>query len=216
MFWPGKKVLITAGPTREFLDPIRFLTNASSGKMGLALAREARKKGAKVVVILGPCAEPLPRGVAVTSIVTALQMHREVMKRRRGADVIIAAAAVGDWRFAAQAKHKIKKTSGRLKLTLISNPDILKEAGRVRRAGQILAGFALETKNRRSHALEKLKKKNIDLIVANGPDNLAAGLARITIYSRNFPSLKVGPVSKTAAAKVILSSIEKEAGLHER
>lgn len=212
MFWTGKKVLITAGPTREFLDPIRFLTNASSGKMGLALAKEARKKGAKVVVVLGPSGEPAPRGVKIVPVVAALDMHREVMKRRRAADVIIAAAAVGDWRFAAQAKHKIKKNGGRLRLTLIANPDILKEAGRLRRAGQVLAGFALETKNRRGHALEKLKKKNIDLIVANGPGNLAAGLAQVTIYSRSRPPVSVGPVSKAAAARVILSAIEKEGG----
>jgi phosphopantothenoylcysteine decarboxylase / phosphopantothenate---cysteine ligase len=180
----GRRVLITSGPTREHLDPIRFLSNASSGAMGFALAAAARALGAQVTVVSGPTALRAPRGVTVVPVVTALDMRRETLKRSRGAALVIGAAAVSDWRFAAVSKHKLKRGPGRLRLTMIPNPDIIKEAASLRRPGQVFVGFALETRRAAEHARSKLVRKRLDLIVANGPASLASGRARATLVTR--------------------------------
>jgi phosphopantothenoylcysteine decarboxylase/phosphopantothenate--cysteine ligase len=181
----GRRVLITSGPTREFLDPIRFLTNASSGAMGFALAAAARALGARVVVVSGPVALPPPRGVTVVPVTTALEMRREVLKRSRGAAVVIGAAAVSDWRFSSVARHKIKRRAGARRLTVIANPDIIKDAASVRRPGQVFVGFALETRRVAESARRKLVKKGLDLVVANGPENLASGRASAILVRRD-------------------------------
>ena len=142
----GRRVLITSGPTRELLDPVRFLTNASSGAMGFALAAAARRLGARVTVVSGPTALPAPRGVEVVPVVTALQMRREVLRRVRASDLVVGAAAVCDWRVARVPRHKIKREPGRLRLTLVPNPDIIRDAASRRRPGQVFVGFALETR----------------------------------------------------------------------
>ena len=141
----GRRVLITSGPTREHLDPVRFLSNASSGAMGFALAGAARSLGAKVTVISGPTSLPSPRGVAVVPVVTALEMRRETLKRSRAATLVIGAAAVSDWRFIEKdtSTHKIKRRPGLLRLTLVPNPDIIKEAASMRRPGQVFVGHAV-------------------------------------------------------------------------
>lgn len=202
----GRRVLITAGPTREHLDPIRFLSNASSGAMGFALAGAARALGADVTVVLGPTTLRPPRGVAIVSVVTALEMRRETLKRSRAAALVIGAAAVSDWRFLDKttSKHKLKRRPGPLRLTLIPNPDIIKEAASRRRPGQVFVGFALETRRAVEHALEKLTGKGLDLVVANGPSNLSSGRARATLVARAF-ARPIPEGSKARVARVIVA-----------
>ncbi len=201
----GRRVLITSGPTREHLDPIRFLTNASSGAMGFALAAAARSLGALVTVVSGPTALSAPRGVAVVPVGTALEMRRETLKRSRGAALVIGAAAVSDWRFSHEetSRHKLKRGPGRLRLTLIPNPDIIKDAASLRRPGQVFVGFALETRRAAEQAREKLVRKGLDLVVANGPSNLASGRARATLVSRaGARRIPEGPKARVARAIV--------------
>lgn len=199
----GRRVLITSGPTREFLDPVRFLTNASSGAMGFALAFAARALGAKVTVVSGPVSLPAPRGVAVVRVTTALQMRREVLKRSRGAALVIGAAAVSDWRVARTAAHKIKRSARAVRLTLVPNPDIIKDAASRRLPGQIFVGFALETRRAEAYARAKLARKGLDLIVANGPENLASGRARAILISRaGTRRIPEGPKVRVARAIV--------------
>lgn len=199
----GRRVLITSGPTREHLDPVRYLTNASSGAMGFALAAAARALGARVTVVSGPVALPAPRGVTVVPVTAALQMRRETLKRARAADLVIGAAAVSDWRFASPSRHKVKRRPGSLRLTVIPNPDIIKDAASRRRPGQVFVGFALETRRAVAHARAKLAAKGLDLVVANGPGNLASGRARVALVSRDgVRALPEGPKSRVARAIV--------------
>jgi phosphopantothenoylcysteine decarboxylase/phosphopantothenate--cysteine ligase len=183
------------------------MTNASSGRMGWALAREARRLGASVVVVTGPCAlKPLPR-VRTLPVVSALQMRRAVLARCRKADIVIAAAAVSDWRFPEAFRHKVKGSRAALRLTLIPNPDIIKDVGRRRRKHppQILVGFALETRRRAAAAREKMLKKGLDLIVANGPSSLGGGTTSFSLLSRDERSPRVvARGSKAQAARAIL------------
>ncbi len=204
--WKNRTVLITSGPTREFLDPIRFLSNASSGRMGYALAAEARRLGARVWVVSGPSLLPPPRGVRVIAVVTALQMRRRVLALAAKADVVIAAAAVSDWRFAARASRKLRR-SGPLRLTLIPNPDIIKEVGRRRTSPrQVLVGFALETTSGLKAVRAKMEKKGLDLIVANGPSSLAGGRSRAVILGRSG-ARALPEMSKRLAARAVLREV---------
>ncbi len=213
--WGRRRVLITSGPTWEHLDPIRYLTNSSSGRMGHALASRARRLGARVTLVSGPTALKAPRGVRLIRVVSALEMRRAVMARARRADVVIGAAAVGDWRFARVCRDKVKR-SGRLSLTLIPNPDIIKEVGlapwRRRKGGgqgrQVVVGFALETRRRLAHARRKLAEKGLDLIVANGPGNIASRTASIMIIGRDgrpIETIRAG--TKSAAAARVLKRV---------
>ena len=210
----GRRVLITAGPTREHLDPVRFLSNASSGAMGFALAGAARALGAKVTVVLGPTALRAPRGIAIVPVVTALQMRRETLKRSRAAALVIGAAAVSDWRFAHEATstHKIKRRPGPLRLTLIPNPDIIKDAASLRRPGQVFVGFALETRRAVEQARAKLVRKGLDLVVANGPANLASGRARATLVAPG----SVRPIPEGSKARVARAIVNAAVKLLER
>ncbi|MBX5484509.1 MAG: bifunctional phosphopantothenoylcysteine decarboxylase/phosphopantothenate--cysteine ligase CoaBC, partial [Myxococcaceae bacterium] len=168
----GTKVLITAGPTREYLDPVRFISNPSTGKMGLALAHEARDRGAEVTVVLGPTNAGVVerKGLTVVDVVSAEDMAREVLARVEQCDVLIAAAAVSDFRPATRSAQKVKKTDQGETLSLVRTPDVLLEASR--RVAQkdsrpLLVGFAAETEDVERHAREKLTKKSLDWIVAN-------------------------------------------------
>ena len=205
----GRRVLITSGPTREHLDPIRFMTNASSGAMGFALAEAARALGAKVTVVSGPTSLRAPRGVAVVPVVTALEMRRETLKRSRAAVLVIGAAAVSDWRFSNKntSRQKIKRRPGLLRLTLVPNPDIIKDAASLRRPGQVFVGFALETRRAAGHARAKLVRKGLDLIVANGPANLSSGRARATLVwresVRSIPEGSKARVARTIVAEAV-------------
>lgn len=209
----GRSVLITSGPTREYLDPVRFLTNASSGAMGFALAAAAKAAGARVTVVSGPVALPAPRGVKVVPVTSALEMRRETLKRSRRADAVIGAAAVSDWRLAKTAAHKIKRSNAALRLTLIPNPDIIKDAATGRRPGQIFVGFALETRRAARHAKGKLARKGLDLVVANGPASLASDRIAATLVGKDrIRRLPPGPKAKVA--KTVVAEITRL--LHER
>ena len=204
----GRTVLITSGPTREFLDPVRFLTNASSGAMGFALATAARASGAKVIVISGPTDLEPPPGIRVVTVVTAMQMRRETLRRVRAANVIIGAAAVSDWRVAKVKAHKIKRNASSLRLTLIPNPDIIKDAASLRRPGQLFVGFALETRRATAHARGKLARKGLDLVVANGPASLASGRIAATLVGKGW-TRRLPPGPKAGVAKIVVAEITR-------
>jgi phosphopantothenoylcysteine decarboxylase/phosphopantothenate--cysteine ligase len=170
----GKRIIVTAGPTREPFDPVRFITNYSSGKMGYALAIAARRRGACVVLISGPSALPVPMGVEFVPVSSAVDMHDAVMRHFESADVVVKSAAVADFRPSSRAQEKIKKKGGPLLLALERNPDILAEIGK-RKGGQVLVGFAMESEDLLGNAKIKLKKKNLDLIVANDLKQSGAG-----------------------------------------
>ncbi|MGB5231337.1 MAG: bifunctional phosphopantothenoylcysteine decarboxylase/phosphopantothenate--cysteine ligase CoaBC [Desulfoprunum sp.] len=163
----GERVLITAGPTREHLDPARFLSNRSSGKMGYALARTAFRRGAEVHLVSGPVALPCPAGVRRVSIQTAREMHAAVSQLADAASVIVKAAAVADFRPAVEEREKVKKDRAGLSLELSRNPDILHELGQTKKEGQILVGFAAESSNLEAEGRKKLATKNLDLIAVN-------------------------------------------------
>jgi len=162
----GEVVLVTAGPTREPLDPVRYITNYSSGKMGYALALAAGRRGAEVVLVSGPTALPAPRGVACLSVSSALEMREKVLEHLDRATVVIKAAAVADYRPARKSSSKIKKSGEGLVIDLERNPDIIAEVG-MKKGDRVLVGFAMETDDLVTNARKKLVEKNMDLIVAN-------------------------------------------------
>ncbi|MEQ1918314.1 MAG: phosphopantothenoylcysteine decarboxylase, partial [Elusimicrobiota bacterium] len=204
----GRTVLITSGPTREFLDPVRYLTNSSSGAMGFALAVAAKAAGAKVTVVSGPTELEPPPGIHIVKIVTALEMRKETLRRSRGAAVIIGAAAVSDWRVALKSSHKIKRNNSPLRLTLIPNPDIIKDAAAKRRPGQLFVGFALETRHATAHARAKLARKGLDLVVANGPESLASKRIAATLVAKSW-TRRLPPGPKARVAKIVVAEITR-------
>ncbi len=204
----GRRVLITSGPTREPLDPVRYLSNASSGAMGFALAAAAKSLGAKVTVVCGPVALPAPKGVRVIPVITALQMHRETLRLAARQDVVIGAAAVADWRPARFSSRKLKRGAGPASLTLVPNPDIIKDAAARRVPGQVFVGFALETHRAAAYARRKLVRKGLDLVVANGPATLASGSIRATLVRRDgLRRLSTAP--KARVARAILDEVSR-------
>jgi phosphopantothenoylcysteine decarboxylase/phosphopantothenate--cysteine ligase len=170
----GEKVLVTAGPTREEIDPVRFISNYSSGKMGYAIARAARRRGAEVTLVSGPTSLDEPYGVAVKQVVSACGMREAVLAKAPGSSIIIKAAAVADYRPALRADAKIKKTARPMALELIRNPDILEELGKEKGA-RLLVGFAAETGDLLQNAGKKLAGKNLDMVVANDISQAGAG-----------------------------------------
>ncbi|NOX81027.1 MAG: bifunctional phosphopantothenoylcysteine decarboxylase/phosphopantothenate--cysteine ligase CoaBC [Deltaproteobacteria bacterium] len=176
----NQHILVTAGPTREPIDPARYLSNRSSGKMGYALARTARRRGAQVSLVSGPVALEPPPGVELFRVNTAREMHEQVMRLREQASIIIKAAAVADFRPARSETRKIKKSSGPQAIDLVANVDILAELGRKRRPGQILVGFAAESHDHESEGARKLHDKNLDLIVVNDICGRETGFAADT------------------------------------
>ncbi len=163
----GLTVLITAGPTREALDPVRFISNRSTGRMGFAVAEAAAAAGAQVVLVSGPVGLKTPVGVERLDVESAVEMHAAVMKRVRQADIFIATAAVSDYRAAHAAERKIKKTQDALTLELVRNPDILAEVAALRSHRPFTVGFAAETHDVLQYAEDKRRRKNLDLIAAN-------------------------------------------------
>lgn len=206
----GRRVLITSGPTREAIDPVRFLSNASTGTMGHALARAALRRGAAVTLVSGPVPSAPPRGVDVVGVVTALEMRRETLKRLRRCDVLIAAAAVSDWRVASPAKRKLPKAAVGKTLRLIANPDIVAEAAKRRRGGcPLIVGFALETHDWLAHGRKKLERKGLDMIVVNGISSLGSKRTRFAVLSRDGGRLLFPAMTKTRAAGAIIAIISK-------
>ena len=173
----GLRVLVTAGPTREAIDPVRYLTNRSTGKMGYAIARAAAGRGAKVTLVSGPTALPAPLFVETVPVESADDMFREVTTRAENADLIIKAAAVADYRPVTVADDKIKKNDGDMAIPLTRTRDILGYLGQHRRPGQVLCGFSMETKDMLNNSRRKLEKKNLDLIAANNVKVPGAGFA---------------------------------------
>lgn len=206
----GQQVLVTAGPTRETLDPARFLSNRSSGKMGYALARAARRRGAQVVLVAGPVALDDPPGVEVVHVVSAREMYAEVMQRSDRASIIIKSAAVADFRPARTESSKVKKHAAPQSLALEPNPDILAELGRHRRDGQLLVGFAAESQDHEEEAGRKLREKNLDLIVVNDicGDNAGfeANTNQVTLIDRQG-ALPLPLLSKEQTAERICDHI---------
>ncbi|MEP6961674.1 MAG: bifunctional phosphopantothenoylcysteine decarboxylase/phosphopantothenate--cysteine ligase CoaBC [Acidobacteriota bacterium] len=208
----GETVLITAGPTQEPLDPVRYVTNRSSGKMGYALAVAAREQGARVILVSGPVNIPEPEGIEVVRVRTAIEMRRAVMDRLEESDIIIKSAAVADYHRADVPKHKVKKTATRLSLELDPTPDILAEVGR-NKGERILIGFAAETQNLTEEARRKLETKNCDMIVANLVSIEGTGFEshenEVTLVKRSGPNVLLPRAPKTAIAQRIMEEIVK-------
>ena len=206
----GERVLITAGPTEEPLDPVRFITNLSSGKMGYALALAAHQRGAQVTLISGPTKLYPPPVKEIIFVRTALEMYHAVMDHYSKATVIIKAAAVADYRPVSLASEKIKKDKGLTGIELTRNPDIIAEIGSKKKKG-ILVGFAMETQDLLANARQKLLKKNMDMIVANSLREAGAGFQTdtniITIIDRNGKTVALDKMTKRNAAHRILDHI---------
>ncbi|HEY2420480.1 MAG TPA: bifunctional phosphopantothenoylcysteine decarboxylase/phosphopantothenate--cysteine ligase CoaBC [Neobacillus sp.] len=206
----GKTIIITAGPTREKIDPVRFISNHSTGKMGYALAEAAEKAGARVLLISGPVQLPAPFGVELIKVESAEEMYNAVMNSFDRADVIIKTAAVADYRPKAVYDHKVKKQSEDTALELERTKDILFELGK-RKTGQVLVGFAAETENLEEYARKKLHAKNADMIVANNVMAEGAGFGSetniVTLFKRNGAVEELPLMSKRSVAQKILEEI---------
>ena len=176
----GMRVLVTAGATREAFDPVRFISNPSTGKMGYAVAEAARDRGAEVTLISGPTALETPAGVALVSIKTTADLHREMLAMAKQFDIIVQAAAPADYRFARQSESKVKKSDSPVTLELVPNPDVAKSVGEQKTKTQVLVGFAAETENIVQNARAKLESKNLDVVVANDITMDGAGFAADT------------------------------------
>ncbi len=207
----GKKILVTAGPTREPIDPVRFISNRSSGKMGYAVAAAAERRGAQVTLISGPVSLPPPANVDVVGVQSAAEMADAVLDRMAACDAIVKVAAVGDYRVAETAAHKIKKAqAGGWSLSLTPNRDILREIAR-RKGGQIIVGFAAETRNLEANAQTKLAEKNLDMIVVNqvaGKESaFEAEDNQVNLFFKDGRSESLPRMEKAALADVLWDRI---------
>ena len=212
----GKHILITAGPTHEPIDPVRYIGNHSSGKMGFALAEECAERGAQVTLVTGPVSldTPSPR-ISRIDVTTALEMHNEVMNVFPSVDVAILCAAVADYRVEHISDTKIKRDHDEVPtITLIKNPDIAKETGLNKRKGQITVGFALETNNEIENAKDKVERKNLDFIVLNSLNDKGAGFKtdtnKVTIVKRTGDMVAYECKSKRLVAKDIVNLLLKD------
>lgn len=209
----GRKILITAGPTREEIDPVRYISNHSSGKMGYALARCARMRGAQVILVSGPTSLMKPAGVTVVEVTSAMDMQREVMARAAECDVIIKAAAVADYRPLERSSSKIKKKGDFTSIELEKNPDILAALGNMERP-PFLVGFAAETNSLKKNASKKLAEKKLDMIVANDVSKVDAGFNvdnnRAIIFFKDGKNVECHLMPKKQLAEVILGHIAAE------
>ncbi|MFP3389750.1 bifunctional phosphopantothenoylcysteine decarboxylase/phosphopantothenate--cysteine ligase CoaBC [Brevibacillus sp. SIMBA_040] len=206
----GKHVLVTAGPTREKIDPIRYITNHASGKMGYAIAEAARDRGAKVTLVSGPTSLERPAGVEFVAVESVQEMFDAVMQHLPESDIVIKSAAVSDYRPKTVQEHKMKKGDGPLVLELDKAPDILKTVGE-RKTKQFVVGFAAETQDVLKHAQSKIERKNLDMIVANNVLTEGAGMGSdtnvVTIMTRAGEQLALDKLSKRAVAEKILDTV---------
>ena len=207
----GLRVLVTAGPTREMVDPVRFISNRSSGKMGYALAEAAALRGADVMLVTGPVSIPVPAGVKVTSIQSTEELLESMLRLCADRDIVIQAAAPADYRPEKQAEQKLKKQGdGQLTLRLVSTPDVARAVGKQKKTGQTLVGFAAETQRLTEHALEKLKSKSLDMIIANDVTVPGAGFdvdTNIVQIMTETGAEQLPQMSKRALADEILDRI---------
>lgn len=211
----GKTVVITAGPTCEPFDPARHLSNRSSGKMGFALARSAKQRGAKVILISGPTSLKIPSGIEMINVSTALQMYDAVMENYDNADIMVMSAAVSDYRPEKLKEQKVKKGSGSIALELVPNPDILKELGmrKENTKSPLLVGFAAESSDHLEEGKRKLKEKNLDLIVVNdiisSETGFGADTNQVSLIDRDYQLEKSPLLNKEECANVIWDKIAK-------
>ncbi|MDP4286282.1 MAG: bifunctional phosphopantothenoylcysteine decarboxylase/phosphopantothenate--cysteine ligase CoaBC [Bacteroidota bacterium] len=207
----GKKALVTAGPTYEAIDPVRFISNHSSGKMGVAIAEELYKRGAEVQLVLGPSNLLTNKGIKLKKVVSADEMYKACMKDLQSYNIIIMAAAVADYAPKTISTQKIKKNPEEFSLELKKTKDILFEAGKRKSSGQTLVGFALETNNEKENAIKKLRHKNADLIVLNSTNDEGAGFGldtnRITIFDKKGKEYKFPTKSKEEVAEDIVNTV---------
>lgn len=215
----GKTVLVTAGPTREFLDPVRFLTNSSSGKMGYELAEEAMRRGAEVILISGPTHIFPPRGIKLKKVRTAEEMEGEVLKHFVRSDIVLMAAAVSDFRFAESASHKIKKEEIGESIEIVPTHDILQKLSK-KKGGKIIVGFSAETENVLRNAQEKMRRKNLDLVVANNVLEEGIGFEsdfnQVSIISPDGKTVHTERMSKLEISRIILDEVEGIIGKKSR
>jgi phosphopantothenoylcysteine decarboxylase / phosphopantothenate---cysteine ligase len=207
----GKKALVTAGPTHEALDPVRFIGNNSSGKMGVAIAENLAAKGADVKLVLGPSEIKVDEKINTVKVVSANGMYEACMKDFQSFDIIVMAAAVADYSPKNRSDQKIKKENEGFTLELIKTKDILFEAGKIKSPTQTLVGFALETENEKENAIKKLSKKNADLIVLNSLNDKQAGFGidtnKITIFDKNKKEYQFAAKTKKEVAEDIVNTI---------
>ncbi len=208
----GKRILITAGPTREKIDPVRYITNYSTGKMGYAFAEQAAKLGADVTLISGPVALPAPENVRVIHVESAQEMFEKVLEHYEHVDIIIKTAAVADYRPSVVSEHKLKKSDDTLVIHMERTKDILLELGK-RKRGQFLVGFAAETEHVEENARKKLAEKNADMIVVNDVKQEGAGFGSdtniVTIFKRNGEKRALPKMPKAQVAFEVLKEIEQ-------
>ncbi len=209
----GKKVLITAGPTYEAIDPVRFIGNHSSGKMGVAIAEEMKNRGANVTLVLGPSNINVSENIEVIKVKSANEMYEACINHFEKTDIAVMSAAVADYTPVSTASQKIKKNENTFNIELTKTKDILKSLGEKKKTKQILVGFALETNNEKEYALKKLQTKNADMIVLNSLNDAGAGFGydtnRITIFDKHNNEYKFDTKSKKEVAKDIVNTIIK-------
>lgn len=193
------RILVTAGPTREFFDTVRFISNPSSGKMGYALARAARRRGHRVVLVSGPVALKPPKDVEVVNVISAAEMSRACKKAFEDCDAVIMTAAVCDYRPEYRLDHKLKKQPKLRAIKLLPTEDILAGMG-ARKADRVLIGFAMEDHSARRNAESKLRRKNLDAILLNGPENIGGDQARMELLLAGEEWQTWPPAGKNAVA----------------
>ncbi|ALJ90291.1 bifunctional phosphopantothenoylcysteine decarboxylase/phosphopantothenate--cysteine ligase CoaBC [Thermus aquaticus] len=208
----GLRLLVSAGPTREYLDPVRFISNPSSGRMGYAVAEAARDRGAEVVLVSGPTCLKAPWGVEVVRVESALEMRQAILERYPWAKAVVMAAAVADYRPAEVLKDKEPKVEAEKTIRLVPNPDILKELGE-RKEGRVLVGFAMETASGLERAQEKLRRKNLDLIALNWVNREGVGFGspenEVVLISRDGRVLELPRMEKRQVAHRILDLVKE-------
>jgi phosphopantothenoylcysteine decarboxylase/phosphopantothenate--cysteine ligase len=207
----GKKVLITAGPTQESIDPVRFISNHSSGKMGIALAEECFRRGADVTIVCGPVTNVIDSKIKTIKIKSAAEMLKHCVEEFKNTDIAILSAAVADYTIDSPSEKKIKKSEDEIVLKLSKTKDILKTLGEMKRSNQILVGFALETDHEKENALLKLKSKNADFIVLNSLNDDGVGFGfdtnKITIFDKSGKEFPFNTKSKKDVAVDIVNTI---------
>ena len=211
----GMKVMVTAGPTHEYIDPVRYISNPSSGKMGYAIAKAAWYRGADVTLVSGPVSLQRPEGVRVIDVVSADQMYEACVREAPAMDIIIKAAAVGDFRAEEEMKQKIKRRDGEpLTVTLVQNRDIAAELGKMKREDQLLVGFAAETEDLVANAQKKMAAKNLDMIACNDVLANGAGFASDTntlmIMTKGGSEVEISGTKEDVADTLLDAIIKKK------
>ena len=206
------RILVTAGPTREMIDPVRFISNLSSGEMGYAVAKEAHRRGYPTTLLTGPTALPAPRSVKMVSFTTVHDLDQKLQQLFPKHDCLMMTAAVGDYRVSQVARRKIKRKD-RLTLTLVRTPDLLKKIGKKKKK-KIIVGFCLETENLMAHAFKKLQNKQCDFMVAcflnKSKNPFGQNMLSVTVIDKKGKKFKTKSSSKTQIAKILLHFLERK------